>query len=162
MKKFFAFVLCGAALLTLAACAAKSGSGSQSGYAYVPNPFVDYETLKDAVKAAGFDFTVPDKVAGYSEKLVQLMSGKMLQVSFRNGDSRLTVRKQAGDEDISGDYNEYSETEVVTVGDFEVTLRGNDGKVSNATWTAGGYSFAIVSDTPLERSDMLDLIGQIK
>ena len=65
---------------------------------------MDYASLEEAVKDAGFPLTAPERIEGYDGPLVQLMSGKMLQLIFRSGDDRLIIRKAAGSEDISGNY----------------------------------------------------------
>ena len=129
----------------------------------IPNPFVDYETLNAAAQAAGFELTAPDTVDGWSgEKVIQVMSNSMLQIIFHNADdNRLFVRKEAGDADISGDYNVYAEENTVTVGEYSVTLKGNDGKVSTAIWTSNGYSYAVVSDAPMAVDAMTALIAQV-
>ena len=136
--------------------------GEGLGGMQIPNPFVDYETIEDAVKAAGFAFNLP-AMNGSLKPSVQVMDGKMIQVIFsdENGDPQVYLRKQAGDEDISGDYNEYAEITTETVGDHTVTLKGNDGKVSTAIWTANGYSYAVMFETPVEKDQILSLIGEI-
>ena len=55
----------------------------------------------------------------------------------------LRIRKAVGTDDISGDYNEYKEENVVKVGELEVTEKGNDGNISVASWTDGTYSYSI-------------------
>lgn len=109
----------------------------------IPNPFVDCDTLADAAALAGFDIIVPDSVEGYEERAITAIENDMIQVLYLHGDDEICVRKAAGDEDCSGDYNAYSEEKTVTVGDREVTLRGNNGKVMVAVWTEGGYSYSI-------------------
>ncbi len=154
MKKRTWFVLGAAAIALLAACSAKKPA--VIGGMQMANPFVTYDTLTDAQTAAGFSFSVPERVEGYSQRIVQVMSGKMLQVIFREGDSRLILRKQQGSGDISGDYNAYPQTETVD----GVTLRGAEGKVRCAVWERDGFTYALTSDTPLERNVALALIEQ--
>lgn len=129
----------------------------------IANPFVDYASLDAAAKAAGFELTAPDAVEGWNgEKLVQVMSGSMIQIIFRDGDdNRLFIRKEAGSEDISGDYNEYGEVNAVAAGAYEATFKGDDGKVSTAVWTNGGYSYAVTSDVPMSLDAMRALVAQI-
>ena len=67
----------------------------------------------------------------------------MIQVLYIHGDDQVCIRKAPGEEECSGDYNAYSEEKTVTVGDKEVTLRGNNGKVMVAVWTEDGYSYSI-------------------
>ena len=109
----------------------------------IPNPFVDCDTLADAAALAGFDIIVPDSVDGYEERAITAMENDMIQVLYLHGDDQVCIRKAVGDEECSGDYNVYSEEKTVTVGDKEVTLRGNNGKVMVAVWTEDGYSYSI-------------------
>ena len=109
----------------------------------IPNPFVDCDTLADATALAGFDIIVPDSVDGYEERAITAMENDMIQVLYLHGDDQVCIRKAVGDEECSGDYNVYSEEKTVTVGDKEVVLRGNNGKVMVAVWTEGGYSYSI-------------------
>ena len=129
----------------------------------IANPFVDYETLDAAAKAAGFSLTAPETVKGWDgEKVIQVMSNSMIQIIFHDADdNRLFVRKEAGDMDISGDYNVYAEENTVTVGMYSVTLKGSDGMVSTAIWTSNGYSYAVMSDVPLAADAMTALIARV-
>lgn len=45
----------------------------------------------------------------------------------------------------NGDYNDYAVTETKTVDGKTLTCKGNDGLVSNATWTDGTYAYSIMS-----------------
>lgn len=128
----------------------------------IPNPFVDYATLKEAISAVGFDFAVPEAVDAYPEKVIQVMDGELIQVIYLNGDERLFVRKAAGSDDISGDYNVYSESQTVQIGDYEVTLEGENGKIHLAKWTKNGYTYAVMPDAPMTVKAMTDLISQIR
>ncbi|MBR4928566.1 MAG: hypothetical protein IKX72_03305 [Oscillospiraceae bacterium] len=127
----------------------------------IPNPFVDYESLEAAAKAAGFELKTPSSVKGFSDKLIQVCNGEMIQVIYLNGDDRLLIRKAKGSEDISGDYNEYSDNSTVTVNGNSVTLRGDDGKVSTAVWTSGGYTYSVSFDTPVTEDEMTGIVGQV-
>lgn len=119
----------------------------------IPNPFIDCDTLADAAALAGFEITVPDSVDGYEERAITAMENDMIQVLYLHGDDEICIRKAAGEEECSGDYNEYSEEKTVTVGDREITLRGNNGRVMVAVWTEGGYSYAIGVYTYTQHND---------
>lgn len=109
----------------------------------IPNPFVDCDTLTDAAALAGFDIIVPDSVEGFESKTISAIENETIQVMYFHGDDEIYIRKVTGEEDCSGDYNEYSEEKTVTIGDREVTLRGNNGKVMVAVWIEDGYSYSI-------------------
>lgn len=123
--------------------AASGTSESLIGGAQIPNPFRDCATLEEAARIAGFSLTAPDTVDGYPERSIQAIDSSLIQVSFTNGDDEVLLRKAAGTDDVSGDYNEYPETNSVTVNGAAVTLKGTDGMVNVATWTADGHAFAI-------------------
>ena len=159
MKKLAVLLFCTLIVVSLAACARKTSK--EEPLMQIPNPFVDYDTLEAAAKAAGFELKAPSSVKGFSEKLIQVCDGEMIQVIFLNGDDRLFIRKAEGSEDISGDYNEYSDSRTVTVNGNSVTLRGDDGKVSTAVWTSGGYTYSVSFDTPVSEDEMTGIIGQV-
>ena len=159
MKKLAVLLFCTLIVVSLAACAGKTSK--EEPLMQIPNPFVDYDTLEAAAKAAGFELKAPSSVKGFSEKLIQVCDGEMIQVIFLNGDDRLFIRKAEGSEDISGDYNEYSDSRTATVNGNSVTLRGDDGKVSTAIWTSGGYTYSVSFDTPVSEDEMTGIIGQV-
>ncbi len=170
-KKVSLMILCAATMLSMAACGEKQdktiGAETTSqtvaenedkiptdgtvateeilidDNTQIPNPFVDCDTLADAAALADFDIIVPDSVDGYEERAITAMENDMIQVLYLHGDDQVCIRKAVGDEECSGDYNAYSEEQTVTVGDKEVTMRGNNGKVMVAVWSEGGYSYSI-------------------
>ena len=186
MKKLIVTLLAAMLLLSLCACAGKEtketaapetepGTEARTETAAAPedethmglggvqiaNPFVDYDTLEEAAAQTGFELTVPETVEGYPERMIQVMDGAMLQVIWLNGEDRLFVRKAAGSEDVSGDYNVYSDVRTLTVGEREVTLQGEAGAYSLATWQANGYSYAVMADDPMSAEALTALISGI-
>ena len=137
--------------------------GEQIGenMAGLSNPFVTYQTLSDAEQAVGFSIELPDE-DWYTRAGIQVMRGKMLQVRCPSDEGNgAVIRKQAGEADISGDYNEYTDVQTVTIGDVPVTLKGNNGMVSTAIWTANGFSYAVLYEEPHTVEQACKLIEQI-
>lgn len=160
-----------AAILAAGSLTACGGSGSgeaatneaeESETMNVSNPFVDCESAYDASQLAGFEVTFPESVPGYSERFYQAIEGELVQCFYSEGESKVLIRKAIddGSGDISGDYNEYGETTKVTVGDVEVTVRGDGGTVSVAIWTRGEYAFAIDADEGLDSSVVEQLVAE--
>ena len=119
------------------------------------NPVSEYETLSAAQRAAGVEIEIPDGPEGYPVTCYHAIKNiGLLEIVYLDGpanseDSKegYRVRKQAGEDDISGDYNEYSEImEQEVEGGRIVTLKGNDGAIYCMTWTDGGYSYAVDID----------------
>ncbi len=171
MKKLIALVLTALMLTSLAACGQKtntSGNTSENmGTVQIANPWVDCATLDEAAKLAGFDIAVPGKFDGYPNEVIQAIEESMIQVMYFDGDpsaedsSMVMVRKGTGDEDISGDYNEYPEKEAVNIHGVDVQLRGENGLVYSAIWTWNGYSFAINADKGLSRDALANAIEEM-
>ena len=161
MKKLISLILCTLTLFSLAACGSKS---TEKDNTQIPNPFVDCNTLADAAKLAGFDFIVPDTIDGYTERTIQAVDKSMIQVIYSSGeDKQLMLRKGAGSEDISGDYNTYAETNTVSVGTLKVTMKGENSLVSVATWTDGDHAYAVEAQTnPISSDAMSKLIAGIR
>ena len=126
----------------------------------IPNPFVNAATIEEAVGGAGFDFTIPEAAEGYEISSISYIPDNMIQVIYGEDDNAVYVRKAKGSEDISGDYNTYTDVETVTVDGREVTLSGKGDGVSNAVWTDGDYSYAVIARTPLERAIAEKMISE--
>ncbi len=157
MKKLFVCILC--TLMAVSACAC--GSKESKENTQIANPFKDYETMEEAEKAAGFDMTVPETLDKREVTLIQVMNDKMIQVFYGEDEDRVIVRKAEGSEDISGDYTEFGETGTVDVNGAEVTLKGDEGKVKVAIWTAGKYTYAVDADQPVSQDTMAAWISGI-
>jgi len=163
-KKALAAVL---AAVSLCACASEeeeASSGSVAELTGVPNPFVDYNSLEETIQAAGFDLTVPEPMEGYDQIVYQVMSDEMIQVIYYNKDQieAYRIRKQAGDDDISGDYSTYSTNKEVEINGNTVTLSGKDDKYYKVIWTADGYSYAVDIDMNGEGLDEETVIALVE
>lgn len=136
----------------------KSGDQSDNG-AQIPDPFVDCQDLAAAAEQAGFSFSVPGSIQGYTKSTIQAIPGDMIQVFYDGKDgSELLLRKAVGTDDVSGDYNVYAQTRTVTVDGVSVTMKGNDGTVSVATWVRDGHSFAVDADQGISVAQMTGIV----
>ena len=132
----------------------------------VPNPYEIVDTLDEAAKIAGFSLEAPTEYADYKTTLIEAIEDDMIEIIYFDAERThegLRIRKANGTDDISGDYNEYKEVNVVKVGDLEVTEKGNDGSISVATWTDGTHSYSInVDEALLNADDIAKLVETIK
>ena len=197
MKKLIALTLCTVMTLARTTCGVDSKEespiiggdpaiwGSENNKnVEILNPFTEYETLVEAIKACGFDFSVPNTVSGYENKQFAVIDNKLIQVIYFNkyelskldeeelnnvnwetvnfNPNSLLIRKAVGNDDISGDYNEYEEINTISVSDLEVTTKGNDGTVNVAIWTNNGYTFAITTNNSMSGEQISKLIKSIQ
>lgn len=152
MKKW---ILCTLSALVLLGCTACAGQPQ----AQTPNPFISCKTLDEAAEHAGFAFTVPEGLSEtYGAGTISAIKDDLIQVQF-DGDTALLLRKGAGEKDISGDYNTYDEVTAGEAGGHSIELRGKDGLVYCAVWTADGHAFAIGARSGLPAQDVLTIAG---
>lgn len=169
-KKIMMIVLCMAAL-SMTACGGKKPSANpeltSEESVMIANPWVDYTSVEEASKAIGYDVVVPDSITGFQKQMVQATSEgeKLLQVYYYNDEdleNSVLIRKGAGSEDVSGDYNEYAEVKEADIEGRTVKLSLNeDKKVCLAVWTEDGYSFS-VSVPGMTEEEATAIIEQVK
>lgn len=161
MKKLFAVILMLLTILSLAACGSSTDS-DEPDIIGMPNPFTDFNTLAEAEKQTGFYITLPDAIGSSNNKIYRAMNDEMLEVIYVNGEDETgRIRKARGSEDISGDYNEYAETETVSVGGIDVLLKGDAGLVKLAVWTNDGYAYSVSSEAGMTADEMMALVSAV-
>ena len=161
--------------LTIVACgkkeeakqeAAETTNVTQEQDYGVPNPYEIVDTLDEASKIAGFDLSVPATYGDYKKQVIQAIEDDMIEVIYFEEESEnegLRIRKAKGNDDISGDYNEYKNVETVKVGDYDVTEKSDGKNIFVATWTDGTYSYAIdVAEASLTKDTIANLVSNIK
>ena len=131
-------------------------------------PYQEVGSLQAASSLAGFELIVPKTQASEYEVAYLVYHGDgiaMIEVNYKaeNGTDRgYYVRKAKGNEDISGDYNDYANTRTEKVDGRVITLKGNDGKWSLATWSEDGYSYAIGAvKYPMTKEAILALTKEV-
>lgn len=168
MKKVIVFVLCGVMALSTVACdsmVAKKDTNVSSSV-QIPNPFVDCETLEKAEQLAGFEISLPEKMPeGFTQNAIFAIENNLIEIDYINGEDEIYIRKAKGNEDVSGDYNEYKEKNTIQVGELNITIKGNDGMINVATWNDGDYAYAIGANNGekgIDSSVINDMIKSIK
>ena len=139
--------------------------------AQLANPFTDTDTLEEAQEIAGFEMEVPAAVSPYTAVSYRAIEGEMLEIIFsdRKGEEGYRIRKAAGEDDISGDYNEDAKEKTIRLSDgTKVTLRGDkENAWSVAVWTLdeedekSAYSFAICSEKKTFTSDQIKKMAEV-
>ena len=148
-------------ILSLAACGSSTDS-TEPDIIGMPNPFTDYDTLEEAEAQTGFDITLPDDIGSSDKRIYRVMNDEMIEVIYMNGEDETgLVRKARGSEDISGDYNEYAETETVSVGGIDVLFKGDAGIVKLAVWTNDGYTYSASAESGLAADEMTALVSAV-
>ena len=158
MKKLLIGLLSISTVFALVGCSSNqkedTSGDSDTEKTEIANPWTEYTTLDEAIKASGIEIEVPsDQI-----KVIQCMGNEILEVVYDNG---TTIRKGTYD-DINGDYNAYSDVKEVEQDGIKFTLSGDEGFYNNAQWSDGGYNFVVYFATGLNQEDMLGLCAQVK
>lgn len=159
------FILIMLAALIPAACTTTSSVKEEDTPVQMANPFRTYKEIESAEETAGFELSVPEQIAkNYSATVYRAISGKMIEVIYKNASltDEIRIRKAAGNEDISGDYNTYDEDMTIIINGLQVESRGNAGKTQAATWQDGNYSYSITSDEGLSLSSLKKIVEQVQ
>ena len=132
------------------------------GQTQIPNPFTEYKTIDEALKAVNFNALYPVNVPeGYEVSDIFVMSGEMLQIVYKNADNEIMYRTQKGTEDISGDYNTFKSTQALKVGDITASVRTSDNGMS-VIWTSNGLTYSVYSDKALTNENISSIISSVK
>lgn len=183
MKKQIVSIMCFALALSLAACGGKTqaadttpvttdaqteapfigddpatwGPAIGTEDVQMPNPWQECTTLEEAGELAGFSFTAPETLDGFSTKYIATIPGDIAQEIFSNGeadDQEVTFRKGNGQQDISGDYNVYETVETRQIAGKDVTVKSTDGLIYTVFWEQDGYSYSVSARTGMTETQM--------
>ncbi|MBP3856004.1 MAG: hypothetical protein IK990_10395 [Ruminiclostridium sp.] len=141
------------------------------------NPYMDYDTLEEAVQAVGFEMSVPESFGAYTDRHIATVSGEIIEVTYYDaaGNEGFCIRKSIGTEDNSGDFNVY-ET-MLPLQSRNGTMSGvsrSDGTVEiyKAVWTDGTYAYSVTApydytdqsdaQTGLTQSEIEEIIKNVK
>ena len=132
----------------------------------IANPMQQVTDMDEAQRLTGFRLDAPEKLGEYSNRSIIVYDKTMIEADYMNEDGSITgfcVRKAAGTDDVSGDYNEYPSVKAESINGCKVTLKGSDNTISLAVWTANGYSYSLSAmSQPVELSEMKNMISEIK
>lgn len=133
------------------------------GHELAVNPYAVYESLEEAEKAAGFTMHVPESFEGSSSRKYALIDGKIIEVTYldADGDQIMNIRKGTGEEDISGDYSEYSREAVMDAAGISVTVKGEEDLIFLAVWQEEDYSWAVSFSEGAAEKDLAEVIKSV-
>lgn len=160
-----ALAACGNEAKSIGASDAVQSASKVSEQTQIANPWVDAENQDDAQQQAGFTIQLPSSLpAEYGAPSFRVIPDDILEADYAgNGDAEICIRKAVSTDDPSGDYNQYSGSQQMTVGDVEVTMKGNDGGVSLAVWQDGNnaYSIGVYNAAGITAEEMVQMVSEM-
>ena len=85
---------------------------------------------------------------------------EMAQIEYFGEGETAVFRKSTGPDDVSGDYNEYSNVKEITAGSNSVTLKGNTDRYTLAIWTDGKYSYSLDISSGLSEDEWSEMLQE--
>ena len=105
---------------------------------------VQVASAQELSQTVGFDVAELNHLPFTPEQTTYLVYWKSMAEISCSGEGQTAVyRKAPGDNDVSGDFNEYSAETVIQAGGHSVTLKGTDGAYVLAIWTDGKYACSL-------------------
>lgn len=176
-NRLAALLLCVSIGATLAACGNETKSigasssvqseseSTDSEQVGMPNPWVEAKDQNDAQEQAGFAIQLPSSLpAEYGAPTFRVIPDDILEANYAgNQDAEICIRKAVGTDDPSGDYNGYTSSQQVKVGNVDVAMKGNDGGISLAVWNDGAnaYSIGVYNAAGITVEEMTQMVSEM-
>ena len=136
----------------------------QGGTTQIYNGIEECISLTELEQKVGFKIEDIEKSLPFTPTQVDYLSywAEMAEIQYTGAEQIVTFRKSVGEEDNSGDYNEYAfETE--TVADrSKVLLKGNKDGIKLAIWNKDGFAYSLSFENAASQEEILSIISNIK
>ena len=146
IRRFAALAACLAILLVGAAALPKliSSPTPEESETTIANGMVEVASKEELSEAVGFPVKSAQSLPFFPQSIYYTSYwGEMAQIDYANGGSMACFRQSLGEEDNSGDWNEYPAQESLTVNGCAVTLKGEADSYTLAIWQDGTYSYSL-------------------
>lgn len=163
MKKFLTIILMMLLCIFVSSCESKEEPEVGIG-----NPFTEVKTIEEAEKLAGFSINLPKETFVDNPDIqIRVIKDELIEVSYHGSEKWIVIRKglDKGEEDISGDYNEYPEQITNFVNGRDFIFRGQDGKINVVTWKEGDYMYSVninPGGIGIDYDVVIQILSQIK
>lgn len=132
--------------------------------AQIANPMKEYGSAEELSDAVGFTVReIGELPFTVKETLYFTYDDTLAEIRYTGDDQEVHFRKSQGeDEDNSGVYNTYSQTTTITVGDTEITCKGESDAYELAIWKKDGYSYSISLQTGISLEELQAMIETVE
>ena len=121
-------------------------------------------SLAELEQKVGFKIEDIEKQLPFTPSQADYLSywAEMAEIQYSDAKQTVTFRKSVGEEDNSGDYNEYAfETETV-VDQSNVLLKGTADGIRLAVWNKDGFAYSLSFEMAIPQEEILSIIQSIK
>lgn len=119
----------------------------------------DCDTVEALSSAVGFPVEeLPELPFAPEEVQYTDYFGEMAQITYKSGEASVTIRKAHGNEDISGDYNDYSTVRELQIDTVSVIVKGDGDAYSLALWQQNSFSYSLSIEPGISEQEITMLI----
>ena len=105
---------------------------------------VEVDSIRELSDAVGFEVCGLDGLPfPVEEQTYTVYWQKLAEILYSSGTQSAVFRKSAGTADNSGDYRVFEDTDTLALDEAAVTLKGNGGGYTLASWTDGTFSYSL-------------------
>lgn len=123
---------------------------------------VEYNSIAELSQNAGFKISEVKNVPFSIEKTTYTLYWRELaEITYSNDEEELVYRKAVGNEDISGNYNEYYLEKKCKIDDYEVIIKGDMNGYTLAVWQKNSYSYSLEFSKSVSEIEILDIIKNL-
>ena len=129
----------------------------------ISSPIEEFKTIEEAQNVLDFNVTFPKEIPSqYDIEYISTISKELFQICYTDGKDELLYRMGQGVNNISGDYNNYKNNNIVEIDDKKIKLSGNDDFIKLATWNVNDMSYSISSSNGISKDKMINIIKSVK
>ena len=124
---------------------------------------VEYNSKSELSSFIGFEVRDIKNITFDIEEIKYMSYWKDLaQVIYVGKDNSITFRMAKGNEEVSGDYNEYEETKTYTLDSNNIILKGSKGLYNIAIWKDDNFSYSLQLDLAMSEEELISIIESIE
>lgn len=139
--------------------------GMEPGETMVGNGMVEVDSLAELSKSIGFSVLEVKNIPFEVTSTVYTNGwNEFAQVEYQgeSQDEAVLFRKARGTDDISGDYNVYSDVKEITVNEVSVTLKGDEGQYKLAIWQQDGFAYSLSYEPGGSENVFVEMIQSVQ
>ena len=123
------------------------------------NDIVEVSSVEELSKKVGFEVVEPGHLPFDPESVVYTAYWtEMAEIVYTNGERTAVFRKGIGPNDVSGDYNSYELTSVISVNNINATLKGNGETYTLAIWTDSEFAYSLALSEGMEEVEWIKIL----
>ena len=129
------------------------------------NGIVECTSAEELSEKVGFPvYDLKKEILPFKADTIEYYSywEELAEIEYTGNDGNYAVyRKAEGNEDPSGDYNEYAVQEMISLNDMQITLKGDKKSYNLAVWTYENYSYSLYLSEGISENLFQDILKEI-